>query len=183
MCQPASFVPARGLLLLLLWAAGPAVGQPFARDLRVDVTVNQVGFTPGAAKKCVLKAPGPDRFEVIRTTDRKVVLAGPLAVAHGDFGDYLVGDFSAVRAAGTYCIQAGPSRSYPFRIAADVYGDGIAMIVGYFALQRCGPSATGYLAPCHCDDAVRLDNGRHQDTTGGWHDASDLRKWVDDHDA
>ena len=45
-------------------------------------------------------------------------------------------------------------------------------------MQRCGPSETGYLAPCHCDDAVRLDNGKHQDTTGGWHDASDLRKWV-----
>ena len=52
------------------------------------------------------------------------------------------------------------------------------MIVGYFALQRCGPSTTGYLTPCHCDDAVRLDNGKRQDTTGGWHDASDLRKWV-----
>ena len=52
------------------------------------------------------------------------------------------------------------------------------MIVGYFALQRCGPSTTGYMTPCHCDDAVRLDNGKHQDTTGGWHDASDLRKWV-----
>ena len=24
-----------------------------------------------------------------------------------------------------------------------------------------------------------MDNGSHQDVTGGWHDASDLRKWVD----
>jgi hypothetical protein len=81
------------VFVVLLSFAGRMSGQTFPRDLRVDVTMNQVGFTPGASK-------------------------------------------------------------------------------------RCGPSETGYLAPCHCDDAVRLDNGKHQETTGGWHDASDLRKWV-----
>ncbi|NOR33461.1 MAG: hypothetical protein GQ579_02145, partial [Bacteroidales bacterium] len=44
--------------------------------------------------------------------------------------------------------------------------------------QRCGGSTTGYLTPCHLDDGVRMDNGKHQDVSGGWHDASDLRKWV-----
>jgi hypothetical protein len=166
------------LFLILLWAVGPVGGQTFSRDLRVDVTVNQIGFAPEASKRCVLKGPGPERFEVIRTTDQKVVFAGPLAASDGDFGSFLVGDFSNVRGAGTYYIKAGQSRSYPFHIAATVYGEVIEMIVGYFGLQRCGPSETGYLAPCHCDDAVRLDNGKHQDTTGGWHDASDLRKWV-----
>ena len=53
------------------------------------------------------------------------------------------------------------------------------MIVSYFSLQRCGSSTTGYLSPCHIDDGVRMDNGKHQDVSGGWHDASDLRKWVD----
>ena len=178
MRKPTSSLPLRGLLLVILCVTGPAVGQPFSRDLRVDATVNQIGFAPGAAKRCVLKAPGPQQFEVIRTNDRKVVFSGPLAASNGDFGGFLVGDLSSVKEAGTYYVKAGTSRSYPFRIAPDVYGDGIGMIVGYFALQRCGPSETGYLTPCHCDDAVRLDNGKHQDTTGGWHDASDLRKWV-----
>ena len=53
------------------------------------------------------------------------------------------------------------------------------LIVTYFSLQRCGSSTTGYLSPCHLDDGIRLDNGKHQDVTGGWHDASDLRKWVE----
>ena len=53
------------------------------------------------------------------------------------------------------------------------------LIVSYFSRQRCGSSTTGYLSPCHIDDGVRMDNGKHQDVTGGWHDASDLRKWVD----
>jgi hypothetical protein len=166
------------LLLVSLSVAGSASGETFTRDLRVDVTVNQIGFEPGASKRCVLKAPGPERFEVIRTNDQKVVFSGPLADSNGDFGGFLVGDFSSVKEAGTYYVKAGASRSYPFHIASAIYGDGIGMIVGYFSLQRCGPSETGYLTPCHCDDAVRLDNGKHQDTTGGWHDASDLRKWV-----
>ena len=35
------------------------------------------------------------------------------------------------------------------------------------------------MSPCHLDDGIRMDNGKHLDVTGGWHDASDLRKWVD----
>ncbi len=166
------------LFLGLLSLAVPAYGGTFSRDRRVDIWVNQIGFTPGGSKTCVLKDGDADRFEVIRTNDRKVVLSGTLVQSDGDFGAFRVGDFSAVKEPGTYYIKAGESRSYPFRIAADAYADAIGMIVGYFGLQRCGPSTTGYLTPCHCDDAVRLDNGKHQDTTGGWHDASDLRKWV-----
>ena len=51
-------------------------------------------------------------------------------------------------------------------------------IVAYFSKQRCGNSETGYFSPCHLDDGIRIDNGKHRDVTGGWHDASDLRKWV-----
>ena len=62
------------------------VGQPFSRDLRVDVTVNQIGFTPGASKSACSRAARPQRFEVIRTTDQKVAFSGPLAASNGDFG-------------------------------------------------------------------------------------------------
>ena len=166
------------LLAVLLSFAGRLPAQSFSRDLRVDVTMNQIGFTPGASKRCVVKDRTAERFEVIRTTDQTVAYSGPLAESKGDFGTFYVGDFSDLKDAGTYYIRAGQSRSYPFRIGPGVYDDAISTIVGYFSLQRCGPSETGYLTPCHCDDAVRLDNGKHQDTTGGWHDASDLRKWV-----
>ncbi|MHB0961456.1 MAG: glycoside hydrolase family 9 protein [Pirellulaceae bacterium] len=169
----------RGLILLAVVCGGvPAGAQTFTRDLRVDIAVNQVGFTPDAAKQCVLADADATSFEVIRTDTLAVVFTGPLVASGGDFGAALVGDFSEVRQEGTYYLKAGSSRSYPFRIAPDVYDDAIKMIARYFALQRCGPSTTGYLAPCHCDDAVRLDDGTRRDTTGGWHDASDLRKWV-----
>src|SRR5205823_6212854 len=45
--------------------------------------------------------------------------------------------------------------------------------------QRCGDSRSGHHAPCHIDDGRRGDNGRQQDVSGGWHDACDLRKWVE----
>ena len=166
------------MFVAMLSLAGPALGQTFSRDLRVDVFVSQVGFASEASKRCVLKDRAGERFEVIRTTDQSVAFTGPLVESKGDFGTFYIGDFSAIKDAGTYYIRASQSRSYPFRISPSVYSDAIGMIVGYFSLQRCGPSETGYLTPCHCDDAVRLDNGKHQDTTGGWHDASDLRKWV-----
>jgi hypothetical protein len=51
-------------------------------------------------------------------------------------------------------------------------------VLNYFSKQRCGASETGYLTPCHTDDGLRFDNGKHQDVSGGWHDASDLGKWV-----
>jgi Glycosyl hydrolase family 9 len=38
---------------------------------------------------------------------------------------------------------------------------------------------TGYHAPCHLDDSVRVENGEFLDLVGGWHDARDLLKWSD----
>jgi hypothetical protein len=164
--------------MMVLCCGARASGQTFSRDVQVDVILNQVGFTPGASKQCLLEDCEANVFAVIRTEDPTKVFSAPLTKTEGDFGTFLVGDFSQLRETGTYYVKAGESRSFPFRIAPNVYEGAIDKIVGYFALQRCGPSSTGYLTPCHCDDAVRLDNGKHQDTTGGWHDASDLRKWV-----
>ncbi len=45
--------------------------------------------------------------------------------------------------------------------------------------SRCGVAVANAHTACHLDDARRRDNGAHVDTTGGWHDAGDLRKWMD----
>src|SRR5690349_10028192 len=149
--------------------------QSFSRDLQVDVYVNQVGFVPDAHKRCVVpNDPGARQFQIIKLESQQVIFTGQLSEATGDFGHFLAGDFSSLKTTGTYCIRAGSHRSYPFRISGDAYSRLLETMVWYFALQRCGPSTTGYLAPCHLHDGVRLDNGEHQDVTGGWHDASDL---------
>ena len=145
---------------------------------RVSLWVNHVGYTPDAGKVCVIPAGGEETFEVVEATANRVVFSGTLKETTGDFGTYRTGDFSAVANPGYYYVRTASERSYPFVISENVYDDALQKIVSYFAKQRCGASGTGYFSPCHTDDGVRIDNGKHIDVTGGWHDASDLRKWV-----
>lgn len=152
--------------------------QKISRDLNVDLLINHAGYMPGASKTVVTKGQVSGNFEVINILTMKVVHTGTFKPATGDFGDYSTGDFSAVNQEGRYYIKYDTLRSFPFTISSDSYRPAMDLIVKYFSLQRCGASSTGYLSPCHVDDGIRMDNGKHQDVSGGWHDASDLRKWV-----
>ena len=153
-------------------------GQRLSRDLNVDLLVNQVGYVPHAGKSVVTHGLTTAEFDVIDIVTQKVVYTGVLQPGPDDIGEYSVGDFSSLTKEGHYYIKSDTLRSYPFEISKTIYQSPMDLIVGYFSKQRCGASTTGYLSPCHLDDGIRMDNGRHQDVTGGWHDASDLRKWV-----
>jgi len=152
--------------------------QRLSRDYQVTLLTNQVGYLPSSSKTCLLKTSTSTPFEVIEITSGKVVYNGTLEPTDGDFGKYAVGDFSKLAKEGRYYLRADTVRSYPFTISKNVYQPHMNNVVNYFSKQRCGASATGYLSPCHTDDGLRFDNGKHQDVSGGWHDASDLRKWV-----
>lgn len=152
--------------------------QRLSRELHVDIRVNQVGYLPGASKICVVPGTRRGRFEVINLETQQVIYAGEFRPGSADLGEFSVGDFSAVRNEGHYYLRSDTLRSWPFAISRSVYFEPMDLIVQYFSRQRCGASTTGYLAPCHLDDGVRIDDGRYHDVTGGWHDASDLRKWV-----
>ena len=152
--------------------------QTISRDVDVSLLVNQVGYMPDAEKYCITEGELRRDFEVIDLKTLEVVYRGVLQPNQGDFGRNLKGTFSPLSQKGHYYIKSGASRSFPFEISSSIYRKPMDLIVSYFSRQRCGPSTTGYLAPCHVDDGIRLDNGKHQDVSGGWHDASDLRKWV-----
>lgn len=153
-------------------------GQRLSRDQNMDLLVNHVGFVPGSGKTIVTKGTRTGKFEVINTSTQEVVFTGNFKPNPGDFGSWSIGDFSTLTTEGHYYVKADTLRSYPFIISKTVYKPVMDLIYGYFSLQRCGASSTGFLSPCHLDDGLRMDNGKHQDVTGGWHDASDLRKWV-----
>lgn len=173
------FTNSSGLWLCMFLSMGfCARAQRLSRDLNMGLLVNQAGYLPIAGKFCVARGIVSRPFEVVSLETQKVVLKGILQPGGSDLGEYSIGDFTAVRTEGHYYLRSDTLRSYPFAISNSVYEAPIDLIVHYFSLQRCGPSTTGYLAPCHLDDGVRIDNGKHQDVTGGWHDASDLRKWV-----
>ena len=152
--------------------------QRLSRDVNVDLLTNQIGYLPDASKTVSVEGEIIRSFEVVDLHTREIVFNGILQPVDCDFGKYSRGDFSELKKEGFYYIKSDTLRSYPFRISDDIYHSTMDMIVGYFALQRCGSSTTGFLSPCHLDDGKRLDNGKYQDVTGGWHDASDLRKWV-----
>lgn len=167
------------LLTFILVSFGTnANSQRLSRDFITDLWVNQAGFVPSAGKSVVTGGLTSRSFEVINTMTKEVAFRGNFKPEKGDFGDYSRGDFSELTKEGKYYIKADTLRSYPFTISSQVYLPAMNLIVGYFSLQRCGASGTGYLTPCHLDDGIRMDNGKHQDVSGGWHDASDLRKWV-----
>ena len=155
-----------------------SLAQRLSRDCNVDLLINQAGYTPTSSK--IVSVPGlvSRPFQVIDIPSNKVIFTGSFKPASADFGEYSTGDFSSVVNEGYYYILSDTLRSYPFRISKKVYDPAMQLIVSYFSKQRCGNSTTGYLSPCHIDDGVRMDNGKHQDVSGGWHDASDLRKWV-----
>ena len=167
------------IFLALLPAANPDLnGQRFSRDYNVGLMVNQAGYVPGAGKSIVSNGKLTGKFELVNLETGSVVFSGNFVPRTDDFGLHSSADFSDFTGEGFYYVRTDTMRSYPFRISKTVYHAPIELIVGYFSLQRCGSSTTGYLSPCHVDDGIRMDNGRHQDVSGGWHDASDLRKWV-----
>ncbi len=176
------FLPFRFLSIIIflfhLLGNSELQAQRLSRDLNVSLLINQVGYMPKAEKLCITKGDRARTFEVIELETQQVVFTGTLKPNSGDFGEYLTGNFSALTQEGHYYVKSDTLRSYPFEISNDIYQSPMGLIVHYFSKQRCGPSATGYLSPCHIDDGIRLDNGKHQDVSGGWHDASDLRKWV-----
>ncbi|HCU21109.1 MAG TPA: hypothetical protein DF818_17895 [Bacteroidales bacterium] len=151
--------------------------QKISRDLNVDLLINQAGYTPNASKTVVTKGTVSGKFEVVDIQSMKTVHTGTFKPAKGDFGDYSTGDFSGITREGHYYIKCDTLRSFPFSVSTESYRNAMDLIVKYFSLQRCGASTTGYLTPCHTDDGIRQDNGKRQDVSGGWHDASDLRKW------
>ena len=152
--------------------------QRLSRDQEIGLLTNQIGYLPSSTKTCVVKGAEKRDFEVVKIPSGQVVYKGALIPRPGDFGTYAIADFSTVVKEGRYYLKADTLRSFPFSISNTVYQPAMNMIIHYFSQQRCGASTTGYLSPCHTDDGIRVDNGRHQDVTGGWHDASDLRKWV-----
>ena len=158
---------------------GETNGQHLSRDLNVSLLINHAGYLPWSGKNLVTEGKLTGKFEIIDLETQNIVFTGFFHPGPGDFGEYSVGDFTQLDRPGHYYIRYDTLRSWPFTISALAYKPVMDKIVGYFSLQRCGSSTTGYLSPCHLDDGVRMDNGKHQDVTGGWHDASDLRKWVD----
>lgn len=171
----------------LLAQTGPAREEPVEAmmpDEAPAIALNHLGFLPGGRKTVIFRHSGDDGPTDFQIRDigngpgalRKTL---PLKRDQSDVIDCLVGDFSEIQRQGMYQITIAGERSTPFFIRPDVWRRTLPKAAGYYRYQRCGVEVPGVHAVCHLDDARRRDNGQRVDTTGGWHDAGDLRKWMD----
>ena len=146
------------------------------------LAINHLGFLPRSKKTVVFRlsgeAPAEFTFRDIGSSPKPPELKRALTRVTSDLGDCLVGDFSDVERPGMYQVTAGTEMSVPFFIGENVWRRTLVKAVGYIHAQRCGTEVPNVHPVCHLDDARRRDTGEHIDTTGGWHDAGDLRKWV-----
>jgi hypothetical protein len=127
----------------------------------------------------MLKSNVDVAFEIVNAEDGRISFTGTMQPVSGDFGVYAVGDFSSLQVPGSYKIKAAGKESEVFVIDDNVYQEATRMHVNYFTRQRCGNTTLGWRGePCHLDDGKRLDNSKHRDVSGGWHDAHDVRKWT-----
>ena len=98
-----------------------------ALDSAVFIRVNQVGYLPDAPKvavACMLEPREISSFTVVRVSDGKRVFGPARPLETGAFGPckqtYRM-NFTALKAAGSYTVVAGPSASPVIRIGDDVY--------------------------------------------------------------
>jgi hypothetical protein len=165
---------------------GPPIPDPVEKmtpPAKPTIALNHLGFRPRAGRKTLvvraLASPHPKEFTLQDVSERPFRFTRPLAEVRSDLGPCLTADFTDLDRPGMYQVTVGREHSVPFFIDEEVWRRTLPKAVGYYRYQRCGVAVPGVHPACHLDDARRRDNGQHVDEVGGWHDAGDLRKWMD----
>lgn len=150
------------------------------------IRINQMGYPEKAVKIAVLGSKSSEKvrnFELIDAGTSKAVLKKTAGKNFGEYGPFVTSyrlDFSEVKAAGRYYLQAGKSRSPEFTIGSDAYTGAADFALRYMRQQRCGYNPF-LKASCHPVDGYSvygpMPDKTFIDVTGGWHDASDYLQY------
>lgn len=163
--------------------AGPPRPDPVEKMVagsEPSIAVCHVGFRPEGRKRVIVRNQSLRNFLIYDIGSGPAFrMERSLLPLSSDLGSASAGDFSDIRRTGLYQIRAGEELSPPFFIRPDAWRRFIPLVVSYHRAQRCGVAVPNVHDVCHLDDARRRDDGAHVDTVGGWHDAGDLRKWMD----
>ncbi len=147
------------------------------------IALNHLGFRPHVGKKTLVVrltgAARPKTFGVRDVAEYNTFRRYPLVETRSDFGPCVTGSFTDLERPALYQVRVGDELSIQFAVHDDVWRRTIPKAVGYYRYQRCGVEVPGVHPACHLDDARRRDTGEHVDVVGGWHDAGDLRKWME----
>lgn len=161
------------------------------------IEVNQVGFTPGAAKWAVVPDGAARGFSVVRAGSDHVVLRGTLGAAQpwAPAGAAVrLADFSALKTPGDYeLVVDGLARSPRIHVAADAYAALNAAAIKAFYFNRASTPLLGVhagryaRAAGHADDHVLVHasaagpgrpEGAVISAPKGWYDAGDYNKYI-----
>ncbi|HVX40002.1 MAG TPA: glycoside hydrolase family 9 protein [Gemmatimonadaceae bacterium] len=168
------------MFLLLALLAVPA-------NDTIVIRVNQVGYLPAAPKvavACALDSAATlDRF-VVRDERGRAVTKPRAAAPAGAFGPCARTwriDFSSLKTAGRYTIDAGPVRSPTITIGRHVYDGAADTLLHYMREQRSGWNPF-FRDSVHTFDGYVIDDTggvvKYQPVSGGWADASDYLQYV-----
>jgi hypothetical protein len=181
-----SLLSAGAVPAILKGQEGPPEADPVEKDTPSSsptIALNHLGFRPHVGRKMlVVRATGsahPETFSLRDIVDENFHFVRKLKKTQGDLGPCLTADFTDLDRPAIYQINVGQEHSVPFFVREDVWRRTLPKPVGYYRYQRCGVDVPGVHQICHLDDARRRDNGEHINVIGGWHDAGDLRKWMD----
>ncbi|NIJ50271.1 glycoside hydrolase family 9 protein [Rhizomicrobium electricum] len=169
---------------------GKASGADVSNPIIALPKTNQIGFLPQDAKHFVWtveELQSPHAAFAIHRADESLVFRGFTAAPadqRASAGEFVtVGDFSQLRAPGTYRVVVNGVSSHPFVIGETVYRPLLRDAVRAFRLIRANtaiddPVTKVHHAAGHLRDGALPVDGVTRDLSGGWYNAGDFGKWV-----
>ena len=137
------------------------------------IAYSHAGYQSGATKSAIASGLNAGEFRLINQETGEAVLSKPIQTVNTHLGTYQVMDFSEVRQAGSYALEAGGTVTRAFRIGPDVWRETIWKALNFLYSERCGMAIPGVHGVCHRDWQVTHGDQRII-INGGWHDAGDL---------
>ncbi|MDJ0737417.1 MAG: glycoside hydrolase family 9 protein [Nostocaceae cyanobacterium] len=169
-------------------------GSTVVKDSHSRIVINQIGYYANSPKAGFLvNGMDPENpVELVNAKTKKTVLIPELGSSYQDKDskDIIQNiNFTAVKEDGTYYLQYGKVKSYPFQISKNVYQSPWKKLLRSYYLQRCGVAindkSTGVQhSVCHLNDGLIAHQdkfnpqGKLIDGKGGWHDAGDYGKYI-----
>ena len=99
------------------------------------ISFSHTGYQLGSSKSAISSDLAAREFNLIRLDNNaqgEVVLSGPVQTRKTRLGQFQEMDFSELRLPGTYVLQAGETRTRPFRVDENVWRGTIEKVINFF---------------------------------------------------
>lgn len=113
------------------------------------------------------------QFNIFSMSDNTIVFTGDISKVKTLRGEFSEINFSGLKEAGLYYIQAGEIKTPPFPISNQPFSEAVWKAVNFLFTERCGYPVPGKHGSCH-HDLIAEKDGKKLIFNGGWHDAGDV---------